>query len=1044
MPANYDTDDYWGKAVTLFTGYGVPSRKGLFEKLSSKEGIPLFRMDIQDTGMRAVTANDFSALSGWMTHSGEDYDLTFYNAGGDGSHSGVSMRRARIVFIGVPTDANGQARLLEQGETMAGGEFTGHYGDEWDFGPLGQYVSGSKGALDELLDTRSSRGFSYSGLAVLNNEAVDLDSFERTGRAFDRALGFFNEHATALAQWETSLGGDQSAWRGKAAGLFWHLVHQLHKNYDSYVEQMGGATYTGTHTSPTGYVPKSRLSDALISAQKTLIDEATNLRNAWTTWANTREHDPHRSVLEILDQVSAWVLENNIPHIQQHTSGGYYSTTVTYSSTAAFKQNHPVYGDLNDTANWKKIGEAAVKRWNDYIEAQLIPVATTALTNVNNAWIDVQDAFDEPLKTKDTSTLSEEYQKDEADLAREEAENNSNTLNDTLNNLGNGLGDNFDNLNDNLNKNLNDINDGLNENLNDVTSGLNDSLNGLGDGLGDGLSKGLNDINDGLGESVDNLNSGLDGINDGLNEAVSGLDDGLGGLGGDPGTGGLGTDTTTDLNGLTGPNLEGLTGGLNLPGLTSPSKNDGKTSDLNGGLGLDALTNPDGSTTQLNADGSLTTTYPDGTVQKVDPAAGTVTTTSPDGTVTTSDLNTGVGFTNPDGSVTTLNPDGTLTTTRPDGTVQNLDPDTGAVSTTAPDGTVTQSTLHPHTGAFTTADGNTAQLNPDGSLATTYPDGTVQKIDPATGTVTTTAPDGTVTTSHLNSGVGFTNPDGSVTTLNPDGTLTTTYPDGTKEILDPGTGALTTTAPNGTSTTTDLNGSSPGGGLDLDFPDIPTTGSSSLNGSSGPGTAGSSFDSLTSLNHDGLSSGGLSSGGLSSGGLSPGGSGSLLDDSAAYEDYDSTPYTGGALGAPGGSSGVLAAAAEGSSGSSGSPSGVPLNPSGMGGGMGGGGMGGMGGGGGGGSSERVRNVLSETGGAVSRRASGSRARGAVADEDEEIRVTRGGTATSSSPFYPGGGGGGAQAGQSTESGDRARNSWVAEDEDVWGTDEGGSPAVIGR
>jgi hypothetical protein len=44
----------------------------------------------------------------------------------------------------------------------------------------------------------------------------------------------------------------------------------------------------------------------------------------------------------------------------------------------------------------------------------------------------------------------------------------------------------------------------------------------------------------------------------------------------------------------------------------------------------------------------------------------------------------------------------------------------------------------------------------------------------------------------------------------------------------------------------------------------------------------------------------------------------------------------------------------------------------------------------------------------------------------------------------GAGNGSGQDGRSTESGDRAREAWLAEDEDVWGTDEGGAPAVIGR
>ncbi|MET9888574.1 hypothetical protein ABZZ20_36785 [Streptomyces sp. NPDC006430] len=268
----------------------------------------------------------------------------------------------------------------------------------------------------------------------------------------------------------------------------------------------------------------------------------------------------------------------------------------------------------------------------------------------------------------------------------------------------------------------------------------------------------------------------------------------------------------------------------------------------------------------------------------------------------------------------------------------------------------------------------------------------------------------------------FTNPDGSTTTLGRDGSLTTVFPDGTTQTVG-SDGALTTTRPDGSVTTTQLNpaaGSSTvsGGGSLPDLPDL----YSSQPGEAALNSAGSGFSSL-------------SSGGSGSSSL-----GSITVPAAAggssYEEYDSTPYNGGSLRAPAAeSTDSAASAAEG---------GVPLNPMAMGGmGMGGMGMGGMGGGGGGGSnSERVRNVLSDNDGAALRR---SRPRAARADEEEDVVFTRGGrpVTTSSTPYLPTGDPSG-QGGQSTESGDRRRASWVQEDEDVWGKDEGGAPAVIGR
>lgn len=103
-----DSDDYWGRAVSLLTGYMMPKRSALFDKLKSEGDIPLFRMGFKDMSMRPVAPEDYAAISGWMTHKGEDYDLVFYTAKGRDS---VKMQRARIVFIGVLTDENGRAVL---------------------------------------------------------------------------------------------------------------------------------------------------------------------------------------------------------------------------------------------------------------------------------------------------------------------------------------------------------------------------------------------------------------------------------------------------------------------------------------------------------------------------------------------------------------------------------------------------------------------------------------------------------------------------------------------------------------------------------------------------------------------------------------------------------------------------------------------------------------------------------------------------------------------------------------------------------------------
>ncbi|WP_369226411.1 AAWKG family protein [Streptomyces sp. R39] len=1011
---SYDPDDYFAQAVTDFTGYTIPPRSTLFDKLSSSNSddfsdLKLFRMDIQGISMRSVTAADYSAIGGWQVNKGEDYDLAFYDAGGDGAHNSVSMKKARIVMIGVTVDENGRATLWSGGEVTGGGAFEGSYSHvQWDSGPMAQYISGSKLVLDHLLSSPySTQGFSYSGLSVIDDNAVDLLSFETTGQSFDRVVQFFKDHSDIVNQWMTSLGEDQASWKGKAASLFWHLLDELKTNYDGYVSQLGGREYTATNTTLGGTVPKSKLSDALAAAQLALKDAVTALQTAWTNWASDGQHDPHYHVKKILDEISQWVINNNINHVLSSTHSTYSQygggTYTSYSTDAAFKQSVPGYGDLTQHTTWQKVADAAVKSWSDHADSKLKQPAIDALSAVKNAWADVQDAFDDEVKNKNTETLAEVLQKEESDIAEQEAKDNNDKLNENLDNLNkdlNNMGDNFNNLNDNLNDSLNNIGD----NFNNLGNNLNDSLNNLNNGLGDNL----NNLGNNLNSNLDNLNHDL---GNSLNNVGNGLDS-LGNLNGDSLLNGGGPN---DPNSLVNSVLNPLG-----PSLLNP------TTDKNGST---TLNSPTGGTTQLNGDGSLTTTFPDGSTQTIDPSTGLVTTTNPDGTTSVSQLNPGSTITNPDGSTTTLNSDGTLTTKFPDGTSRTLDPTTGQVSTVNPDGTVSTSTLNPTAGSFTTPDGSTAQLNSDGSLTTHFPDGSTETLNPDTGQVTVTDPSGHVTTTHLNPGDTFTNPDGSTTTLNDNGSLTTHFPDGFTQTLNPDTGQLTTTDPSGHTTTTDIDGTG------LPSSSIDTSG---LNGN-GIDTSGIDTSGLNGNGTDtsGLNTTGLNNGGLGSDGLNTsGGADSGLD--SGYDDYDSTPYTGGALRSDALDGSALAASA----GTQSASGGTPLNPMGMGG-MGGmgGGMGGAGGGQGG-NSERTRAVLTDPAGGATRRGRTNRA--TSVDEDEDVVYTR--PTTSSAPYPVGGPGsnGAGQNGRSTESGDRAREAWLTEDEDVWGTDEGGSPAVIGR
>ncbi|MGW0666365.1 AAWKG family protein [Streptomyces sp. NPDC002746] len=327
-------------------------------------------------------------------------------------------------------------------------------------------------------------------------------------------------------------------------------------------------------------------------------------------------------------------------------------------------------------------------------------------------------------------------------------------------------------------------------------------------------------------------------------------------------------------------------------------------------------------------------------------------------------------------------------------------------------------------GALDIPGGGESHIDSNGRVVTEFPDGSTTTIDPVTHSSTLTGPDGSTSSGPLNTGDLLSNPGGSTTHLDSGGNVVTDYPDGSTQTINPDTGTTTVTHPDGSTTSgyVDDAGSSFGSGH--------------LNNGSLDYTA-PSYDSHSyeeELFDENPYESPLAGNGGADAAAGPGHNRPFLN---------SGPFPGPGADGMGGSG----AAAGGGTGATGSPTG-----GGGGGGM-GGGMGGMGGGKGGGQSdtgERVRNVIDgevvnnrrpRPGGGLPPR-SGRYA-------DDEVRVAAGGPTAGRTPFLPpvaGGGGGGGAACQptQTESGERARDSWVPEDDDVWGTDEGGAPAVIGR
>ncbi|MGQ5577576.1 AAWKG family protein [Streptomyces sp. ECR3.8] len=635
--------------------------------------------------------------------------------------------------------------------------------------------------------------------------------------------------------------------------------------------------------------------------------------------------------------------------------------------------------------------------------------------------------------------------------------------------------------------------------LGDANNAVNESLAGLGDtgGTGGGDQRTAVPPTANLG-SLGGLNSG------GGTRTPSDRTTGL--VGGDPvarfpdgsstrfdpdtglltTTGPDGTTTTTDLgNGLQVTNPDGSVTSLTDDGKLTTTFPDGRTEtidpstgqavttnpdgtttttdlgslgDLNSGAGGGVLDTPTGGTTQLTG-GELTSRFPDGSSTSFDPDTGTLTTTGPDGSVTTTDLGNGLQVTNPDGSVTSLGNDGTLTTTFPDGTTQSVDPSTGRAVTTNPDGTTTTTDLgslgdlngrsdlsslgdlptqsngdlsglgdldldsldglnsESGSGLRTPTGGETSLAGDD--LLTRFPDGTRATFDTQTGMLTATHPDGSVTTTDLTHGVQVNNPDGSVTSLD-NGMLTTEFPDGSTQVVDPETGIATVTDAQGNTETVNLHDLNTGdtqtssvGGL-LDELDALDT----LGGGGGVG-GGTSTETLSPSDLD-LSNGG-SLGPASGAGITAGASVGTdgLVTGAAAPLSDGTTATGGSLGP------VAASGTAGAPGMPGTP-GMPM-----------GGMGGAGGGGDKGNGERVRAVLVDAAEESERRNRRRRSPWNRQEDSDTFLSPASRVATT---------GGDSPEEEATDQGRRATTSadYLEEDADVWGTEDGGTPAVIGR
>ncbi|WP_055620473.1 AAWKG family protein [Streptomyces sp. JHA19] len=1072
--------DTWATLVTHITGYPVPDRNTIFDSLRSEHGGKLFRMDIKERSLSLLVKD-----SGFLTNKGEDYDIWFFDSG-----KKRSIMQARIVFEGRVKAgeeiifAGPGSDNVHDAQVREGNEFTDYNKDKMSTIPLARYMNGPRAALLALLggNTADAR---FSNLGVPGADVVDLNSFNTTGESFDFAAKFFRDHAVVLKDWEDRFGRDDASWKGEAAEVFRSLLKKIRENYDSYVETFDESPAAGDGTGTGGTV----YSRALSLGRKYLEDAANKLLEAWLAWAKSPYYDPHQVLRYVLDDLAQWVDANNVAKTDIKSYTTRYSTTVSHSPQAGFTQVHPEYGDLTDIANWAKVGDAAVKIWSQGVNEYLGKPAAEVQSNLNNHFLDLGGDFSGNVpEPKSTSTASEEYEEKKAKEEQEEI-NRQNEENrryqdelraeqerqreedrkyqdelreeqnrqreedkkyqDELREEQNRQREEDKRLQDELRNEQNQQREEdkkYQDELREEQRREQEEAKRLAEEQAKAMEESLGGINDPNGVTQQNL----DGLDDLLNQNNP-VTESLGDLGDVNGQGGdQNAFTSTPPPGITSlGNLGAMNTGPGGSNNSNNSANDaitenlGNLGDLNAGGG--PVKTPGGGTTQFD-DGKLTTDFPDGSSTSFDPDSGMLTTTHPDGSVTTQDLGDGTRVTNPDGSVTSLGDDGRLTTTFPDGSVQTVDPSTGQVSTTDPDGTTTTQdlgslgdlngnanadlgdidsdlptqsetdlgdlgNLNSDRGGLETPTGGSTQLS-DGDITTDFRDGSRISFDPDSGLLTSTDADGTTTTTDLTHGATVNNPDGSKTSLD-NGMLTTEFPDGSKQVIDPDTGIATITDPQGNTERIDLHDLNTPGSRDtsdlLDgLGDLPSGG---LDDTAG-GTSVQDL-SLSDLGVGGGAGDAASGVGIGESHVTADGSGGTGVDPLSDADNAATPL------AP-------AAGAPGAPGMPGSP-GMP---------MGGMGAGGMGAGGDKGNGERVRAVLVDAAEESERRNRRRRNPWNRQEDDDTFLAPASRVATT----------GGDSPEEETQPG-RARvtsSDYLEEDADVWGTEEGGTPAVIGR
>ncbi|MFI0507663.1 AAWKG family protein [Streptomyces albogriseolus] len=434
-----NNDDYWKKAVDLLTGYVLPERKTLFDTLKGNDGIPMIHVRVEDEGGPGYSSG-FLSSGGWGTHN-TNYTIPYYQpAGNDTSVSeGSYLYRYRvyITFLATPAAAPPSGEdviakfektskvLMDKGGSNSEGEKL-----DWDTSALVQYIYGSKAALDQLtMWPYSTHGFENRGIKVGDGTYVDLLTFTKTAQAFDRVVKFFEDSAVTLGAWDTeNIGEGSDSWDGTSAAVFKALVHKLARNYEGYADQIDGKGTDGSAVTIDTVTVTSEPARALAAAQSVVLEQAQNLRDAWVAWR--AESNPQRWLYDMLQDARFNLIENQFEKTDFDTvssGSGPYTTWHNYVvSTAGFRNEIVVgeksYGRPSDMTTWKAIADEAVRRWEQSVQDWLSTKGAEAIVAVNKAFKEAEKAFDTSITDRDDRPLSEIAAKEEADAEKKKAE----------------------------------------------------------------------------------------------------------------------------------------------------------------------------------------------------------------------------------------------------------------------------------------------------------------------------------------------------------------------------------------------------------------------------------------------------------------------------------------------------------------------------------------------------------------------------------------------------------------------------------------------